>query len=312
MKERIVFMGTSTFSLEVFKMLMEEGYRIVGVVTQPDKRVGRKKTLAMSEVKEEALKYDMPIIQPTKIRNDYQAILDLKPDMIITAAYGQIIPKALLDYPKLGCINVHASLLPKYRGGAPVHRSIINGDHMTGISIMYMTEKMDAGNIIKQERVPIYDDDNVGILYDRLSVIGASLLKKTLPFIIDKANDSIPQDESKVTYAYNLTREDEKINWNLTSRQVYNQVRGTNPWPGSYSTYNNKIVKIWNGNYQVDDSYQNIENGTIVVITKTTIGVKVSDGIYFITELQIEGKKKMLVRDYLNGHCMFELNTKFE
>ncbi|MCD7809095.1 MAG: methionyl-tRNA formyltransferase [Erysipelotrichaceae bacterium] len=312
MKERIVFMGTSTFSLEVFKMLMEEGYRIVGVVTQPDKRVGRKKTLAMSEVKEEALKYDMPIIQPAKIRNDYQAILDLKPDMIITAAYGQIIPKALLDYPRLGCINVHASLLPKYRGGAPVHRCIINGDHMTGISIMYMTEKMDAGNIIKQERVPIYDDDNVGILYDRLSIIGASLLRKTLPFIIDKANDSIPQDESQVTYAYNLTREDEKINWNLTSRQVYNQVRGTNPWPGSYSTYNNKIVKIWNGNYQVNDSYQNIENGTIVDITKTTIGVKVSDGIYSITELQVEGKKKMLVRDYLNGHCMFELNTKFE
>lgn len=312
MRERIVFMGTSTFSLEVFKMLMTEGYGIVGVVTQPDKRVGRKKVLTMSEVKEEALKYDIPIIQPYKIRNDYQAILDLRPDMIITAAYGQIIPKALLDYPRLGCINVHASLLPKYRGGAPVHWCIINGDRLTGVTIMYMAEKMDAGNIIKQEVVPIYDHDNVGVLYDRLSIVGASLLRKTLPYILDGSNDSIPQDESKVTYAYNLTREDEKIDWNMTSKQVYNKVRGTNPWPGSYSTYNDKIIKIWDGNYQSDDSYQNIENGTIVVISKTAIGVKVADGIYFITELQVEGKKKMLVKDYLNGHNMFILNTKFE
>ncbi len=312
MKERIVFMGTASFSLEVFKMLIDEGYRIVGVVTQPDKRVGRKKVLTMSEVKEEALKYDIPIIQPAKIRNDYQAVLDLKPDMIITAAYGQIIPKALLDYPRYGCINVHASLLPKYRGGAPVHRCIINGDNLTGVTIMYMAEKMDAGNIIKQEVVPIYDNDNVGKLYDRLSVIGASLLKKTLPSIFDKSNESIPQDESQVTYAYNLTREDEKINWNLTSKQVYNQVRGTNPWPGSYTTYNNKTVKIWDGSYQSDDSVLDYDNGTIIIISKKAIGVKVDDGIYFISELQVEGKKKMQVKDYLNGHSMFELYTKFE
>ncbi|MCD8027829.1 MAG: methionyl-tRNA formyltransferase [Erysipelotrichaceae bacterium] len=312
MKERIVFMGTASFSLEVFKMLIDEGYRIVGVVTQPDKRVGRKKTLTMSEVKEEALKYDIPIIQPTKIRNDYQAVLDLRPDMIITAAYGQIIPKAILVYPRYGCINVHASLLPKYRGGAPVHRCIMNGDRLTGVTIMYMAEKMDAGNIIKREMVPIYDNDNVGKLYDRLSVIGASLLKKTLPSIFDKSNDSIPQDESQVTYAYNLTREDEKIDWNMTSKQVYNHVRGTNPWPGSYSTYNNKTVKIWDGHDQLDDSLLDYDNGTIVAISKTAIGVKVSDGIYFISELQVEGKKKMLVRDYLNGHSMFELYTKFE
>lgn len=312
MKERIVFMGTSTFSLEVFKMLIKEEYRIVGVVTQPDKRVGRKKILTMSEVKEEALKYDIPIIQPTKIKNDYQAVLDLKPDMIITAAYGQIIPKALLDYPKYGCINVHASLLPKYRGGAPVHRCIINGENITGVTIMYMAEKMDAGNIIKQEVVPIYDEDNVGILYDRLSVVGASLLKKTLPSIFNKTNQSIPQDESQVSYAYNLTREDEKIDWNLTGKQVNNQVRGTNPWPGSYTTYNNKTVKIWAGSYQVDDYYDGIENGTIIELHKGTIGVKVADGIYFIDELQIEGKKKMSVKDYMNGHCMFEKNTMFD
>jgi len=312
MKERIVFMGTASFSLEVFKMLIDEGYRIVGVVTQPDKRVGRKKTLTMSEVKVEALKYDIPIIQPTKIRNDYQAVLDLRPDMIITAAYGQIIPKVILDYPRYGCINVHASLLPKYRGGAPVHRCIMNGDRLTGVTIMYMAEKMDAGNIIKQEMVPIYDNDNVGKLYDRLTVIGASLLNKTLPYIFDKSNDSIPQDESQVTYAYNLTREDEKIDWNMTSKQVYNHVRGTNPWPGSYSTYNNKTVKIWDGHDQLDDSLLDYDNGTIVAISKTAIGVKVSDGIYFISELQVEGKKKMLVRDYLNGHSMFELYTKFE
>ena len=316
MKERIVFMGTASFSLAVLQMLLENQYHVVGVVTQPDRYVGRKKVLTMPDVKVEALKYDIPVIQPVRIKEDYQAILDLQPDLIITAAYGQIIPQALLDAPRLGCVNVHASLLPLYRGGAPVHQAIIDGQDKTGVTIMYMVKKMDAGDIISQKETPILQDDTVGILYDRLSDLGAKLLKETLPDILKGTNQRIPQDESLVTYAPTLSREDERIDWNLSVKQVYNKVRGTNPWPGSYTTYQGKTVKVWAGQvHQCENAmkhHAHQDNGTIVKIFKDAIGVKVNDGVYLITELQIEGKKRMSVKDYLNGHCIFEVDTKFE
>ena len=316
MKERIVFMGTASFSLAVLQMLLENQYHVVGVVTQPDRYVGRKKVLTMPDVKVEALKYDIPVIQPVRIKEDYQAILDLQPDLIITAAYGQIIPQALLDAPRLGCVNVHASLLPLYRGGAPVHQSIIDGQEKTGVTIMYMVKKMDAGDIISQKETPILQDDTVGILYDRLSDLGAKLLKETLPSILNGTNQRIPQDESLVTYAPTLSREDERIDWNLSAKQVYNKVRGTNPWPGSYTTYQGKTVKIWAGQvHQCENAmkhHAHQDNGTIVKIFKDAIGVKVNDGVYLITELQLEGKKRMSVKDYLNCHCIFEVDTKFE
>lgn len=316
MKERIVFMGTASFSLAVLKMLIEEDYNIVGVVTQPDRYVGRKKVLTMPDVKVEALKYDIPVIQPARIKEDYQAIVDLKPDLIITAAYGQIVPQAVLDIPRLGCINVHASLLPLYRGGAPVHQAIIDGQEKTGVTIMYMVKKMDAGDMIAQKETPILEEDTVGILYDRLSDLGAKLLKETLPDILKGTNQRIPQDENLVTYAPTLSREDERLDWNMSARQVYNKVRGTNPWPGSYTTYQGKTVKIWAGQvHQCENAmkhHAHQDNGTIVKIFKDAIGVKVNDGVYLITELQLEGKKRMSVKDYLNGHCIFEVNTKFE
>ncbi|OUQ83005.1 methionyl-tRNA formyltransferase [Massilimicrobiota sp. An105] len=316
MKERIVFMGTASFSLAVLKMLIEEGYNIVGVVTQPDRYVGRKKVLTMPDVKVEALKYDIPVIQPARIKEDYQAVADLKPDLIITAAYGQIVPQAVLDIPRLGCINVHASLLPLYRGGAPVHQAIIDGQEKTGVTIMYMVKKMDAGDMIAQKETPILEDDTVGILYDRLSDLGAKLLKETLPDILKGTNQRIPQDENLVTYAPTLSREDERLDWNMSARQVYNKVRGTNPWPGSYTTYQGKTVKIWAGQvHQCENAmkhHAHQDNGTIVKIFKDAIGVKVNDGVYLITELQLEGKKRMSVKDYLNGHCIFEVDTKFE
>lgn len=316
MRERIVFMGTASFSLAVLKMLIEEDYNIVGVVTQPDRYVGRKKVLTMPDVKVEALKYDIPVIQPTRIKEDYQAIVDLKPDLIITAAYGQIVPQAVLDIPRLGCINVHASLLPLYRGGAPVHQAIIDGQEKTGVTIMYMVKKMDAGDMIAQKETPILEEDTVGILYDRLSDVGAKLLKETLPDILKGTNQRIPQDENLVTYAPTLSREDERLDWNMSARQVYNKVRGTNPWPGSYTTYQGKTVKIWAGQvHQCENAmkhHAHQDNGTIVKIFKDAIGVKVNDGVYLITELQLEGKKRMSVKDYLNGHCIFEVDTKFE
>ena len=316
MRERIVFMGTASFSLAVLKMLIEEDYNIVGVVTQPDRYVGRKKVLTMPDVKVEALKYDIPVIQPARIKEDYQAVADLKPDLIITAAYGQIVPQAVLDIPRLGCINVHASLLPLYRGGAPVHQAIIDGQEKTGVTIMYMVKKMDAGDMIAQKETPILEEDTVGILYDRLSDLGAKLLKETLPDILKGTNQRIPQDENLVTYAPTLSREDERLDWNMSARQVYNKVRGTNPWPGSYTTYQGKTVKIWAGQvHQCENAmkhHAHQDNGTIVKIFKDAIGVKVNDGVYLIMELQLEGKKRMSVKDYLNGHCIFEVDTKFE
>lgn len=208
---KIVFMGTATFSEAVLKNLIQHDYNIVQVVSQPDRRVGRKKELKMPEVKVVALEHDIPVFQPQRIKEDYQAILDMQPDLIITAAYGQMIPQEVLDCPRLGCINVHASLLPKYRGGAPVHYAILNGDEKTGVTIMYMVKKMDAGNIIYQKETPISYDETVGELYDRLSTLGAEAIVEAMPAIIEGTNASIPQDESKVTYSPVISREQEKL-----------------------------------------------------------------------------------------------------
>ena len=296
-KAKIVFMGTASFSKEVLVNLLENDYNIIGVVTQPDRYVGRKKVLTMPEVKEVALEYNIPVFQPANIKNDYQSIIDLQPDLIITAAYGQLVSAALLEAPKLGCINVHASLLPKYRGGAPVHYAIINGETTTGVTIMYMVKKMDAGNIISQQEIAIGD-------------------KETLPDIIAGTNQSIVQDESLVTYAPTISREEEKLDFNLSAKQVYNKVRGLNPWPGAFTTYQGKNVKIWAGDIHdcpnAKKHHEHQENGTIVKIFKDAIGVKTGDGIYLITELQIAGKKRMLVKDYLNGNNIFAVDSKFE
>lgn len=317
MKEvKIVFMGTAGFSRHVLEKLLENNFNIIGVVTQPDRYVGRKKILTMPEVKEVAIEHAIPVFQPQRIKQDYQEIIDIQPDLIITAAYGQIIPEALLNAPKLGCINVHASLLPKYRGGAPVHYAIINGEKVTGVTIMYMAKKMDAGNIISQAEVSISAQETTGELYDRLSVVGAELLIETLPSIIEGSNASIKQDEQLVTYAPTIAHEQEKLDFNKSAFQVYNQVRGMNPWPGAYTLYQDKVIKIWAGkiheceNAKKHHSHQ--ENGTIVKIFKDAIGIKTGDGIYLVTELQIAGKKRMLVRDYINGNNIFIVDTKFE
>lgn len=313
---KIVFMGTATFSQAVLEKLIEENYNIELVVSQPDRMVGRKRQIKMPEVKVVALQHDIPVFQPQKIKDDYQAIVDAQPDLIITAAYGQMIPQAVLDVPRLGCINVHASLLPKYRGGAPVHYAILNGDEKTGVTIMYMVKKMDAGNIIYQKEITIGEDETVGELYDRLSVIGGDALIEALPDIIKGTNTSIVQDEALVTYSPVITREQEKIDFNKPAQDVHNQIRGLNPWPGAYTTYQGKTVKIYKGfvhnceNARTHHAHQ--QPGTIVKIFKDAIGVKVKDGVYIITEFQLEGKRRMLVKDYLNGHNIFEVDTQFE
>ena len=203
---KVIFMGTPDFAVPVLEGLIEN-YEVILVVSQPDKKVGRKQELKNTPIKEVALKHNIPVFQPVKIREDYQEIIDLNPDIIVTCAYGQIIPKAILDCPKLGCINVHASLLPKLRGGAPIHKAIIDGYKTTGITIMYMDVKMDDGDIISQKEIDITDDDNLESLHDKLSVLGKELLLETLPSIIDGTNERIKQNEDEVTFAYNIKRE---------------------------------------------------------------------------------------------------------
>ena len=244
-KIKVVFMGTPEFSVPVLEGLIDN-YDVVGVVTQPDKEAGRKKEIKFSPIKEVALKYNIKVFQPEKIRKEYEDILALKPDIIITCAYGQIIPKEILDYPKYGCINVHASLLPKLRGGAPIHHAIIDGYSKTGITIMYMDVNMDTGDIISQEEINIDDNMNVGVLHDKLSIMGKELLLKTLPDIIGGKATPIKQNDDEATYAYNIKREEELLDFNKTAKEVYNQIRGLNPFPGAYAILDGKIIKIYN------------------------------------------------------------------
>ena len=295
--KRVVFMGTPEFAVPVLKKLIENT-NVVLVVTQPDKQSGRHLELTYSPVKKVALDNKIEVFQPTKIKEDYQVIIDKKPDIIITCAYGQIIPKILLDFPKYKAINVHASLLPKLRGGAPIHKAIIDGYEETGITIMYMSEKMDAGDIISQESIKIDIKDNVGTLHDKLSDIGAKILIDTLPSIFDETNKRIKQNEKDVTFAYNISREEEKIDFNKTSIEVYNQIRGLYPFPTAYATLNNNIIKICESNI-IDDISGTV--GEITEINKMGIIVKCKDKSILIKRLKPSGKKEMNSIDFANG-----------
>ena len=295
---KVVFMGTPDFAVPVLKGLIEN-YEVIGVVSQPDKPVGRKGIMTPPPIAKVALENNIKLFQPIKIRNEYENILALEPDIIITCAYGQIIPKAILDYPKYGCINVHASLLPKLRGGAPIHHAIIDGYDKTGITIMYMDEKMDNGDIISQEEIKIEDSFTTEILHDKLSIMGRDLLLKTLPDIISGNIKPIKQNLDEVTFGYNISKEDEKIDFNKTSREVFNQVRGLNSWPVGYTLINGKRMKI----YSVIITNNNSDKlpGQITNIYKNGIGVKTGDGEVIITELQMEGKNKALASTMVNN-----------
>ena len=297
---KIVFMGTPDFAVNVLQGLIDNNYDVVGVVSQPDKEVGRKRILTPTPVKEVALKYNIPVFQPIKIRKEYDEILALEPDLIVTCAYGQIIPKEILDYPRLGCINVHGSLLPKLRGGAPIHHAIMDGLEETGITIMYMDVSIDSGDIISQRSIPITDSDNVGILWDKLSLLGRDLLLDTLPSIIDGTNDRIKQDESLVTFGYNVKREEEHLDFNNTSRKVFNHIRGLNPWPSAYAVLDDQEMKIYDSEI-LDKDFSTKTCGEIVDVNKEGIVVKTLDGSIVLKTIKPFGKKMMNAKDYVNG-----------
>lgn len=305
---RIVFMGTPEFSVNVLEGLLEK-YEVVLVVTQPDKLVGRKQTLEYSPVKKAALQHGLSVFQPIKIKDDYQAVLDAKPDIIITAAFGQFIPNVILNYPKYGCVNVHGSLLPKYRGGSPIQTSIINGEKETGITIMYMASKMDAGDIIAQRSIPILPEDDNGTMFDKLSVLGRDLLLETLPSIFEGTNVRIPQDEEKVTYAYNITHNDQFINWNKTSDEIVNFVRGLAPNPTALTSINGTIIKVFKAK-KVSDEVSGVP-GEVIKLNKELL-VCTSSGVISILELQQAGKNKMDAKSFLNGQKILTLNCVLE
>lgn len=306
-KINVAFFGTPVFAVNVLEGLIAN-YEVVLVVTQPDKPVGRSKKLKPSPIKELALKNNIKVLTPNKIRVEYEEIINTDIDLIVTCAYGQIIPKELLEFPRLGCINVHASLLPKLRGGAPIHHAIIDGYCKTGITIMYMAEKMDAGDIISQKEIVIEPEDNVGTLHDKLSIIGKNLLLETIPEIIAGTNKRIPQQEDQVTFAYNIKREEEKLDFDKTTVELVNQVRGLYPWPLSYILIDNQETKVIEA--QPFNSDITSEVGTIVGITTDAILVKTIDGTLAITKIKPFSKKEILIKDYINGKNKDELIGK--
>ncbi|MBQ1769408.1 MAG: methionyl-tRNA formyltransferase [Turicibacter sp.] len=307
---RVVFMGTPDFSVPVLETIIKEGYEVVGVVTQPDRPVGRKRILTPTPVKQKALEHNIPVFQPEKIKDDYQTVLDWNPDLIITAAFGQIIPKVLLDAPKFGCINVHASLLPKYRGGAPIHKAIIDGEKETGVTIMYMDVKMDTGDMISKVVVPIEENDHTGSMFEKLSVAGAELLAETLPKLLAGEIEAVPQNHEEATFAWNIKREDERIDWYKPANVLYNQVRGLHPWPVAFTQLDDLSVKIWWA--EPNNHLYDAEPGTIVKVEKDGIVVTCGDHAGLkITDIQISGKKRMDVVSLLNGSHPIEVGKKF-
>ena len=297
---KVVFMGTPDFSVPVLQTLLKDGYEVVAVVTQPDRPKGRKRVLTPPPVKVEALKHEIPVLQPEKIRleEEYQQVLAYEPDLIVTAAFGQILPTPILEAPKYGCINVHASLLPELRGGAPIHYSILQGKPKTGVTIMYMVEKLDAGDILTQVEVPIEERDHVGTLHDKLSAAGAKLLSETIPSLVKGEITPVKQNDGEATFASNIKREQEKIDWARTGEEIYNHIRGLHPWPVAYTTADGQVMKIWWGE-KVSASGKpgtvlSLEEDGFIVATGNETAIKV-------TELQPSGKKRMDAAQYLRG-----------
>ncbi|SHN15579.1 methionyl-tRNA formyltransferase [Gracilibacillus kekensis] len=298
--KKIIFMGTPDFAVPVLERLITEGYQIDLVVTQPDRPRGRKKILTPPPVKVAAEKHDIDVFQPEKIKDNYDEIKIRNPDLIVTAAFGQLLPKGLLDIPSYGCINVHASLLPKLRGGAPIHYAILEGHEKTGISIMYMAEKLDAGDVISQQEIKIADNDDVGSLHKKLAVVGSDLLAETIPRIFSEEINATPQDEQLATFAPNITREQEKINWNQSLQKVYNHIRGLYPWPVAFTTWRGKVFKV----YEASKTNQSTtaKAGTIVATNEDGLIVATGDSqAIILTMVQPAGKKKMSASDFLRG-----------
>lgn len=308
---RIIFMGTPDFSVPALKALVEAGHDVIAVITQPDKPKGRGKEVQMPPVKEQALEYNIPVYQPVKARDPefVKFLSDLAPDVMVVAAFGQLLPKSILDIPKYGCINIHASLLPKYRGASPIQYAVINGEKESGITTMVMAEALDTGDMLDQAKVTLDAKETGGSLHEKLSQIGGSLIIKTLNKLEDKTAVRIPQDESKFTYVGMIKKTMGDIDWSMEAETIERLIRGLNPWPSAYTGWNGKVIKIWEADV-VNKEYAG-NYGEVVETGKDCLVVKTGKGGLSIKELQMQGKKRMDIGAFLRGYQIAE-GTVFE
>lgn len=299
---KIVYMGTPDFAVAALEKIIEAGHEVVCVVTQPDKPKGRSDKLMPTPVKECALKHGLEVFQPAKIKTE-EAVAKLKTydaDIYVVAAFGQILSQEILDIPRLGCVNIHASLLPEYRGAAPIQFSILDGKKETGVTIQQMNAGMDTGDILSVAKLPITEEDTAGILFDKLMYLGADLIAETLPKLEKGEITPIPQDESKATKCGKISKDMGKINWSDSAEKISYLVRGMNPWPSAFTKLGGKMLKVWT--VKVLDEKANGSAGTVHSVTKESIIVNTGDGVLEILELQLEGKKRMDVKSFLLGY----------
>ena len=298
----VVFMGTPDFAVPCLEMLCKENYHIKAVITQPDRPKGRGQKVIESPVKACALKHDLPILQPQKIKTpEFEAILEeLNPDLIVVVAFGQILSKRILDIPRLGCINVHASLLPQYRGAAPLHWSVIRGEKKTGVTTMFMDEGLDTGDMLLTAEMDITDTTTTGEVHDTLQNMGAEVLSETIKQLIAGTAVRRVQNHEEATYAPLLTKELECIDWKQSATNIHNLIRGLDPWPGSYTICRNKRLKLWGSEVLAEDT--NKEAGTIIRVENERLVVATGDGVIALTNVQPEGKKRMAAGDFARGY----------
>ena len=299
----IIFMGTPYFSVPVLKGLVEKGYEVKAVVTQPDKKVGRKQKITKTPAKIAAEELDIPVYQPVKLSgsSELDELIAMNADFIVTAAYGQFLPTKFLNSAKIAAVNVHGSLLPKYRGGAPIQYSLINGDKETGITIMEMVKKMDAGDIYAQKAIEIEPDDTAGSLFEKLSYLGRDLLLETLPKISDGSVQKVTQNEEEVVFSPNITKNQERITSKMTAQEANNLLRGLNPDPGAYMMVNGKRFKVWKA--EVADESTDLEAGSLVE-NKGRFAISFANNtVLNLLEVQPAGKKKMPIQSFLNGQA---------
>ena len=299
---KIVFMGTPEFAVPCLQKIIDEGHEVLAVVTQPDKPKGRGKKLAMPPVKELALKYNIDVYQPVKAREDsfVEKLKEINPELIVVVAFGQILPKSILDIPKFGCVNVHASLLPKYRGAAPLNWVIINGEEKTGVTTMYMDVGLDTGDMILKSEIPLDDEITAGELHDKMMVQGAEVLKDTIDLISKGEAPREKQNDEETCYSPIMDKSLGNIDWSKSATDIHNLIRGVNPWPSAYTTYDKQTMKIWKT--KVLDKLSEKTPGTILSVDKNGIEVSTGDKVLQISEIQMSGKKRMIVSEYIKGN----------
>ena len=301
----VVFMGTPDFAVPTLEMLIAEGHKVSAVVTQPDKPKGRGKKSSMPPVKEVALKHDLPVLQPERIKGDesfFEHIQSLNPDVIVVVAFGQILPESILNIPKYGCINIHGSLLPKYRGAAPIQWSILNEEPKTGVTIMYMDKGMDTGDMLLKKEMIIDPTDTYETLHDKMKIVGVEALKEAWPLIVAGGEGREKQDSEIATYAPPIQKSMGEINWQERTSHIDAKIRGLNPWPGGYTYYKGQVMKVWKA--LPSEEVHAAEPGTILEVSKKGILVKTLDGSLLIQEIQMPNKKRMPVSEYIKGNTL--------